>query len=204
MWLDNTITFIELGFRHILPLGLDHICFIVALFLTASGMRSLLLQVTAFTLAHSVTLGLAAANVLAVPAGLVEPVIALSIAVVGLEALLVRQAGAWRFPLIFGFGLFHGLGFASQMQGYLQGADFLTALAGFNIGVELGQLVVLAIFGTGALAVHSGLTRLGREALYAWVVTRPVALLIMLFGLWWFLERTGLVALLHPVGPPMS
>ena len=88
MWLDNLATFIELGFRHIMPLGLDHILFIVAIFLNARSWQSLLLQATTFTFAHTITLGLAAAGLVSAPASLVEPLIALSIAVLAMCAAI--------------------------------------------------------------------------------------------------------------------
>lgn len=189
--MDNLLTFIELGFRHILPLGLDHILFVVALFLTSQGWRSLLVQVSIFTLAHSLTLGLAAAGLINAPAAIVEPLIALSIAVVGLEALFIRKAKPWRPFVILIFGLCHGLGFAAMMKDFLAGADFLTALVGFNIGVELGQLVVLAACAAVAFVVRAALKSLKRPALYEWAFARPVALLITAIGLWWTVERLG-------------
>jgi hydrogenase/urease accessory protein HupE len=191
---ESLLTFIELGFRHILPLGLDHILFVAALFLTSTGWRSLLLQVTAFTLAHSITLGLAAAGFISAPANIVEPLIAASIVVVGLEAAFgSRKAHPWRLPVIFVFGLCHGLGFAAMMKGFLDGADFLTALVGFNIGVELGQLAVLAAAAIVALLVRMVLAMIGRENLYTWVLVRPAGLAIAAIGLWWTLERTGVL-----------
>jgi hypothetical protein len=191
--IDNLLVFVELGFRHILPLGLDHILFIVAIFLTSQGWKSLLLQVSAFTVAHTITLGLAAAGLVDLSPDIVEPLIALSIAIVAIEAIFVKRAGPWRLPVIFAFGLFHGLGFASQMRAYMEGADFVTALVGFNIGVEVGQLVVLAASAAVAWAVSAALKAADRASLYRWVFVRPVALGIALFGLWWTLERTGLV-----------
>jgi hypothetical protein len=193
MQFDNLLTFIELGFRHILPLGLDHILFIVAIYLTSRGWRSLLLQVTCFTLAHTITLGLAAAGVVNVSPDIVEPLIALSIAVVAVEAIFVERAPRWRLPVIFAFGLFHGLGFASMMRDYMEGADFPTALLGFNVGVEIGQLVVLAATAAVAFLVRLALRGVSRPDLYRWVFVRPVAAAIALFGAWWVLERTGLI-----------
>jgi hydrogenase/urease accessory protein HupE len=192
-YVDNFLTFIELGFRHILPLGLDHILFIVALYLTSNGWRSLLLQVTAFTIAHSTTLGLAAAGVVNVSPAIVEPLIAISIVIVGLEAFLDRKAGRWRLPVNFLFGLCHGLGFAAMMKDYLAGADFLTALVGFNVGVEIGQLAVLALFAALAWGIRTALSGAGRPQLYTWMFTRPVALAIMAAGALWTLQRTGAV-----------
>jgi HupE / UreJ protein len=192
--IDNLLTFIQVGFRHILPLGLDHICFIVAIYLTARGWKSLLLQVSCFTLAHTITLGLAAAGVITVSADIVEPLIALSIAVVAVEAVFVEKAPTWRLPVIFGFGLFHGMGFASQMRGYMEGSDFTTALLGFNVGVELGQLAVLAGAALAALLVRSILKAARKPDLYRWVFVRPIAVAIATFGLVWMVQRLGWIS----------
>jgi hydrogenase/urease accessory protein HupE len=193
MWFDTLLTFIELGFRHILPLGLDHILFIIAIFLNARGWQGLLIQASVFTLAHTITLGLAAAGLIHVDAGIVEPLIALSIAAVAVEALVRERASLWRLPMIFGFGLFHGLGFGEQMKLYLTGADFGIGLAGFTIGVELGQLAVLTACIALSLAARSGLGSLGKAALYRNVVVRPVAVAIALLGVFWTLERLGII-----------
>jgi hypothetical protein len=193
MWLDNLLSFIELGFRHILPLGLDHILFIVAIYLNARGWKGLLIQASAFTIAHTITLGLVAAGLLQVSASIVEPLIALSIAAVAIEAIIVERASLWRLPMIFGFGLFHGLGFGELMKFYLADADFGIGLAGFTIGVELGQLFVLAMSAAVAIAVKIGLNRLGRGTLYRNFFIRPVAALIALIGLYWFFQRLGII-----------
>jgi hypothetical protein len=193
MWFDNLLTFIQLGFRHILPLGFDHILFIVAIYLTSQGWKSLLLQVTMFTLAHTITLGLAAGGLIAVSSDIVEPLIALSIVAVAVEAIFIHKAPIWRLPIIFAFGLFHGLGFASQMIGYLEGSDFATALVGFNVGVELGQLTVLAGAAIAAFLARRALALANRPDLYHWVFVRPIAAAIALFGVYWVLERTGVI-----------
>jgi hydrogenase/urease accessory protein HupE len=193
MWFENLVTFIELGFRHILPLGLDHILFIIAIFLNARGWQGLLIQASTFTLAHTITLGLAAAGLIHVDAGFVEPLIALSIAAVAIEALLVEKASPWRLPMIFGFGLFHGLGFGEQMKLYLTGADFGIGLGGFTIGVELGQLVILAACIVVSQGVKIGLDQAGKGSIYRNLLVRPVAILIALIGLYWFFQRLGVV-----------
>lgn len=187
--IDNLLAFIEHGFRHILPLGLDHILFVLAIYLCARDWRSLLIQVSAFTAAHTITLGLAASGVISAPAGLVEPLIALSITVVAIEAALGASWGRWRVLIVFGFGLFHGLGFASMMQDLLTGADFLVALIGFNIGVELGQLAVLAGAAVVAFGAKELLARVNRTDLYRPVFVRSVAAVIALVGAVWMVER---------------
>ncbi len=191
--LENLAAFIELGFRHILPLGLDHILFIIAIFLNARGWASLLLQATTFTLAHTITLGLAAAGLIHAPASLVEPLIALSIAVLALEAMLFEKANVWRLPVIFCFGLFHGLGFGEIMKAYLTNADFAGGLGGFTIGVELGQLAVLAGAFAVSLAARTALNATGKPELYRRAFIQPVAAVIALVGLFWVLQRTGVI-----------
>jgi hydrogenase/urease accessory protein HupE len=191
--LDNLIAFIQLGFRHILPLGLDHILFILAIFLNARSVASLLIQASTFTIAHTITLGLAAAGLISAPAEIVEPLIALSIAVLAVEAIIFKQSNAWRLPVIFGFGLFHGLGFGEIMKGYLTNADFATGLTGFTIGVELGQLAVLAMAAAVTLAVRRLPPISEKPELYRRVVVQPVAALIAIVGVYWVFERIGVI-----------
>ena len=138
--------YIPTGFDHIVPKGLDHILFVLGLFFLSTQMRPLLLQITAFTLAHTITLALAAAEIVNVPGSIVEPLIALSIVYVAVENLYTTGLSKWRPFIIFGFGLLHGLGFASVLAEFgLPEGSYLPALIGFNIGVEIGQLAVIAV-----------------------------------------------------------
>jgi hypothetical protein len=140
--------YLVLGFTHILPLGWDHMLFILGLFLASSSLRSLLAQATLFTVAHSITLGLAMFNVFRLPAEIVEPAILLSIVYIFFER---RAAARRRLALVFGFGLLHGMAFASVLTELgLPRAEFVTALAGFNLGVEAAQLAVIGICYLGA------------------------------------------------------
>ncbi|MCB5198054.1 HupE/UreJ family protein [Loktanella sp. TSTF-M6] len=139
-------SYIPTGFDHIVPLGLDHILFVLGLFFLSTRLAPLLWQVSAFTLAHTITLALAALGYVTVPASIVEPLIALSIAYVAIENLFSRGLSPWRPVIIFGFGLLHGLGFASVLAEFgLPEGQFVPALIGFNIGVEIGQLSVIAL-----------------------------------------------------------
>ena len=149
--------FVHLGFTHILPGGLDHVLFVLGLALLSSRLRPLLAQVTAFTLAHTVTLALAVYGVVSLPPRIVEPLIAASIVYVAVENLVRTKATWTRVAVVFAFGLLHGLGFAGVLTelGWPQGRK-LTALLSFNVGVELGQLAVIAI----ALGLLALLTRL--------------------------------------------
>ena len=137
--------YLWLGYTHILPKGLDHILFVLGLFLLSPRLKTLLLQVTAFTIAHSITLGLSMYGIVSLPPRVVEPLIALSIAYVAIENLLTRELKPWRVALVFMFGLLHGLGFAGVLRALgLPRAEFLTALLTFNAGVEIGQLTIIA------------------------------------------------------------
>jgi len=189
---QNLLTYIQLGFRHILPDGLDHILFIIAVFLSARSAVGLLVQVSAFTLSHTLTLGLTAAGVLKVDPQIIEPLIALSIAIVGVSAFFRSAQGtAWRLPAIFAFGLFHGMGFGHAMHDMFIGADFPTVLLGAYLGVELGQLTVLAGAFAVTFAIRHLLKAANREAMYRRVVVQPAAVGVALVGSWWFLERLG-------------
>ena len=138
--------YVKIGVGHILPGGLDHILFVLALVLTSTRWRPLLIQITTFTVAHTVTLALAATGVLSPPASIVEPLIAASIAFVAIENLFVRDMPRWRPAVVFGFGLLHGLGFAGFFGELgLPEGQFWGALIGFNVGVELGQLSIVAM-----------------------------------------------------------
>ncbi|MEM7406030.1 MAG: HupE/UreJ family protein [Pseudomonadota bacterium] len=138
--------YIPVGFDHIVPKGLDHILFVLGLFLLSTRIGALLWQISAFTLAHTLTLALAALGYVAVPASIVEPLIAASIVYVAVENLYATGLSRWRPVVIFGFGLLHGLGFASVLAEFgLPEGRFIPALVGFNVGVELGQIAVVAI-----------------------------------------------------------
>jgi HupE / UreJ protein len=142
VWLE----FIVQGFKHILPLGLDHILFIACVFFLNNSLKTILQQATFFTLAHSITLTLAANGYLVVPSLVVEPVIALSIAVLAFENIFSRKVYSYRLVLIFIFGLIHGMGFASALSELqLPSNEFAKALLSFNIGVELGQITVIGV-----------------------------------------------------------
>ena len=179
--------YIILGFEHILPKGLDHILFILGLFLFSAAIRPLLWQVTMFTVAHTITLGLAMNGLIQLPANIVEPLIALSIAYIGIENMFSRKLKTSRLFLVFGFGLLHGLGFASVLSdlGMPENA-FVTALISFNVGVELGQLtIILSAF----LLVGYWFSK---KTWYESVITRPISLLISIIALYWFVERLAI------------
>ncbi len=177
-------SYVPVGFDHILPKGLDHILFVLGLFFLSSALAPLLWQITAFTAAHTVTLALGALGLVSVPASVVEPLIAASITYVAVENVLTSRLHRWRPAVVFGFGLLHGLGFASVLEEFgLPGEDFIAALLGFNVGVELGQLTVIAL---AFLAV--GLW-FGRKPWYRRVIAVPASLVIAAIGAYWTVER---------------
>ena len=186
--LQNFGNYIIVGFEHILPKGLDHILFVLGLFFFSTRLGPLLWQVTAFTLAHTVTLALATFEVVSVPASIVEPLIAASIVYVALENVLTTKMTPWRPVVVFVFGLLHGLGFASVLGEFGLGSGQATlSLIAFNIGVELGQLAVIA---AAFLAV--GLW-FGNKPWYRDVIAVPASVAIGIIGAYWFVERIGLV-----------
>ena len=179
--------FVIEGFEHIIPKGLDHILFVFGLFLFSLSWRPLLSQITAFTVAHTVTLGLTTLSIVKIPAAqiwLVEALIAVSITYVAIENIWRPKLGWWRVVVVFSFGLLHGIGFASVLGdlGLAQG-QFVLSLIAFNIGVEGGQLAVIAIgFITLALPF-------GKSHSYRSYVVIPGSIAIALVGGWWAFER---------------
>jgi hydrogenase/urease accessory protein HupE len=136
--------FLKMGIEHILT-GYDHLLFLLGLVLARARVRSLLAVVTAFTAAHSITLAVATLGLWSPPSSIVEPAIALSIAYVGIENFFVKDATK-RWRITFPFGLIHGFGFASALRELdLPKGDVPVALVTFNLGVELGQLLVMAV-----------------------------------------------------------
>jgi hypothetical protein len=181
----TAIDFIGYGFTHILPMGLDHVLFVLGIFLLSTKLKPILLQVTAFTVAHTVTLGLSMAGVVRLPSGVVEPLIAISIAYVAVENLCTQEIRKSRVALVFAFGLLHGLGFAGALaQLGLPRGQRAVALFSFNFGVELGQLAVL-------LTAWLVLARpFGAKPWYRKRVVVPLSLGIAAVGLYWAVTRT--------------
>ncbi|SEO30203.1 HupE / UreJ protein [Salinihabitans flavidus] len=180
-------TYIPVGFAHILPKGLDHILFVLGLFFLSLRLRPLIWQISAFTLAHTMTLALGALGWVVVPGSIVEPLIAASITYVAVENILSRGLSRSRPVVVFGFGLLHGLGFASVLEEFgLPQDQFIPALLGFNVGVELGQLTVIAL---AFLAVG---VWFGRKPWYRARIAIPASGVIALVGVYWFVERVFL------------
>lgn len=181
------LDYIPVGFDHILPKGLDHILFVLGLFFLSLRLGALLWQISAFTLAHTVTLALGALGWVVVPGAVVEPLIAASIVFVAVENILAQGLKPWRPFVVFCFGLLHGLGFASVLEDFgLPEGQLVPALLGFNLGVEIGQLTVIAI---AFLAVGAWF---GRKPWYRARITVPASCVIAIVGGWWVIERVFL------------
>ena len=176
-------SFTRQGFVHVLPLGLDHILFVLGLFFLSRKWKPVIYQVSVFTIAHTITLGLATLDLVAAPSHVVEPIIAASIAVVAIENIFFPGYRHVRLLVVFFFGLIHGLGFAGALSAFdLDPTSLVIGLLGFNVGVEFGQLAVIAL-------VFGATFWLTEEKVYRkWVVV-PGSSLIALMGIYWTIER---------------
>jgi len=176
--------YLALGFSHIIPYGADHILFILGLFFLTKEPGPLMFQMTLFTMAHSLTLGLSLHGFVSLPRQAVEVAIALSIAFIALENLFRENLSRWRPWMVFGFGLVHGLGFAhSFAEKDLVPGDFLPALLSFNLGIEAGQIAVVGIaYAAGALW--------WKRDCYRKMIARPASMVIAASGVYWAVERS--------------
>lgn len=178
------LSYLVVGFEHIIPKGTDHLLFILGIFLLSLHLKPLLWQVTMFTLAHTITLGLSMNGLISLPANIVEPLIALSIAYIGVENIFHKSLHKSRLVLVFIFGLLHGLGFAGVLADFgMPDEDFAIALISFNVGVELAQLAVIvaAFAAVGFWFRH--------KSWYRKVIIVPGSALIAITGLLWTIQR---------------
>ena len=176
-------SFTRQGFVHVLPLGLDHILFVLGLFFLSRKWKPILYQVSVFTVAHTITLGLATLELISAPSHVVEPIIAASIAVVALENIFFPNYRHSRLFIVFFFGLIHGLGFAGALSAFdLDPTSLVIGLLGFNVGVEFGQLAVITI-------VFFLTFWLKGETKYRKIAVVPCSILIALMGIYWTIER---------------
>jgi hypothetical protein len=180
----TAVRYLGLGFTHIVPKGLDHVLFVLGIFLLARRTRQVLWQVTAFTIAHSITLALSIYGLVSIPAAIVEPLIALSIAYVAIDNLFLAERQGRRVALVFAFGLLHGLGFAGVLTELgLPRSEFVTALVTFNLGVEAGQL---AVIGAAFLLVGWAFSH---RAWYRQRIVVPASIAMASIALYWTVER---------------
>ena len=177
-------TYLKLGYTHILPKGTDHILFVLGIFLLSTRLKPVLLQVTAFTVAHTITLALTIYGVVSLARSIVEPLIALSIVYVAVENITTTELKPWRVALVFTFGLLHGMGFAGVLTELgLPRSEFLPALLSFNVGVEAGQLTVI-----GIALVLFGLPFREKPWYRARIVV-PASIAIAAVGFYWAVQR---------------
>lgn len=178
------VRYLLTGFEHVIPLGYDHILFITALFFLDSKLKSAIIQCSFFTVAHSITLALVALGYLNFNVRIIESIIALSIFFVALENLYAIKLNWWRLLLVFVFGLVHGMGFATALKEIgLPENEFITALLGFNLGVELAQIaVILLCYFLIAKWIKS-------KSWYQTKFVKPLSLSISLIALFLAIER---------------
>jgi len=181
----NTIAqYLQLGFTHVIPLGFDHILFILSLFLLNSNLKSVLIQCSIFTLAHSIALGLSAAGYIVPNPLITEPLIALSIVFTSVENIVRDTISKWRLPVIFVFGMVHGMGFAGALKDAgIPANNFITALLSFNVGVELGQIAVL-LLAWGLVGKW-----FSQKSWYKKRIVYPASTMIACIAMYWFIER---------------
>jgi len=181
--LETFVSFTRAGFVHVVPRGLDHILFIVGIFLLSRRWRPLLWQVTMFTVAHTLSLGLATVGLVKLPSSIVEPIIAASIVFVAVENIWKPEYTRRRLVLVFFFGLIHGLGFAGALSNLeLSASQLVVGLLGFNIGVEGGQLAVLFIAFTLTVWIRN-------DDRYRKAIVIPGSAIIALTGVVWVVQR---------------
>lgn len=176
--------FIPIGFDHVIPLGWDHILFIVGMALSTILWKQLLILVSLFTLAHTVTLGLSMYGIVSIPSSIIEPLIALSISFIAFENLIKQKKQFLSWGIVFIFGLIHGMGFATMLKDFDMTEDsLLSTLIGFNVGVELAQVLIVII----VLGIATSLNKFNIN--HVKYFTIPISIIIGITGLTWALER---------------
>ncbi len=172
-----------IGYEHIIPMGFDHALFIFGLFLLNARLKDVVWQTTTFTIAHTCTLTLSTLGLVRLPMGLVEPVIALTIAFVAIENLFTTKVHPWRPAVAFVFGLAHGLGFASALQSIgLPASQLAVGIAAFSVGVECGHISIL-------LAAFALIGWWRKKDWYRARISIPLSTLVALIALYWFAQR---------------
>ena len=181
---DVSWFYFTLGFKHIIPEGVDHVLFIVGICLINKTLKPIIWQATAFTAAHTIALALSMKNIIAAPPAIVEPIIAASIVFVAVENLVLQKMKPWRYLLIFMFGLVHGMGFASSLNEIgLPRNTFFTSILSFNVGVEVCQILIISlVYFLIIKPFHS-------QVWYRKGIVYPISLMIALISSYWVFER---------------
>lgn len=179
----TAINYFTIGFLHIIPKGLDHILFVIGLFLFSTKLKPLLIQISAFTLAHTLTIFLGVLNLVTFLPSVVEPIIAISISYIALENIFFQKLTFWRPVVVFIFGLLHGLGFATILEDVgLVDNFFITSLLFFNLGVEFGQLFIV-------IFCFVFLRWFYKKKWYKKLIKNLFSFIIAMIGFYWFLDR---------------
>ena len=173
-----------IGIRHIIPDGFDHILFITCVFFLNPNIKKVIIQASMFTIAHSITLGLAMYGVINPPANIIEPLIAISIVFLAVENIISDKVKPWRLVMVFFFGMVHGMGFSSGLaQRGLPRYAFATGLISFNVGVEIGQLTIIL------LLYFFISTPFSKFPWYRRRIVIPVSVAIALVASFWTIQR---------------
>jgi uncharacterized membrane protein len=176
--------YFKLGFTHIVPQGLDHVLFIIGICLINTKLKSIIYQASAFTVAHTIALALSMKNIIVAPGQVVEPIIALSIVFVAVENIILSELKPWRIALVFLFGLIHGLGFASSLNEIgLPPGKFFTSIILFNAGVEVCQVIIIALLFSLLIYPFKSKTWYRHRIVY------PISIAIALVSSYWTIER---------------
>lgn len=182
--LETLILYLKLGYAHVIPLGFDHILFILTLFFLNSKLKTVVLQCSVFTLAHSLTLGLVAFGLFMPNVKIIEVIIALSILFTAVENIVTNTINPFRLLIVFAFGLVHGMGFANALlETGLPKEQFISSLLSFNFGVELGQLVVIV---SAYFLVSKWFSN---KVWYKERIIYPISVIIGCVAFYWTIER---------------
>lgn len=182
--LETLILYLKLGYTHVIPLGFDHILFILTLFFLNSKLKTVVLQCSVFTLAHSLTLGLVAFGLFMPNVKIIEVLIALSILFTAVENIVTNTINPFRLLIVFAFGLVHGMGFANALlETGLPKEQFISSLLSFNFGVELGQLVVIV---SAYFLVSKWFSN---KVWYKERIIYPISVIIGCVAFYWTIER---------------
>jgi hypothetical protein len=182
--IDIIKEYLRLGFTHVIPLGFDHILFILSIFFLTSNVRAVIIQCSVFTIAHSLSLALSASGYLIPNSNIIEPLIALSILFTAIENIIHDKVNPWRLLIIFLFGLIHGMGFATALKEIgIPETHFIATLLFFNIGVELGQLAVI-------LSAYFLVSKwFSKKPWYKERIVYPISSVIGCIALYWTIQR---------------
>ena len=185
---DLILYYFELGFTHVIPLGFDHILFILCLYFLNSTLKSVFYQCLVFTFAHSITLVLTASNFIIPNSSIIEPIIALTILYAAVENILKTKLNYWRIFVVFLFGLIHGMGFANALKEIdIPSSHFLSSLISFNVGVEIGQISIILL---AYLLIGKWFSS---KEWYKDRIVYPISTIISCIAIYWTIERILLI-----------